>query len=140
MINGLFTTVTNVNFDDEAIQQQIKIIQEEKAKLVPQCGSCDSACPRNDAYDMKQLWEDNEDIRSLKSLLLFGRRGMAAYALHAHNLEKTDEAVNEFFYKGMFALGENKNADELLSLIMELGSVNLKCMELLDNANTSVYL
>lgn len=139
VIDGLFTAVTNVNFDDEAIQRQIEIIKAEKAKLVPRCGSCETACPRNDSYDMTRLWEDNEDIRSLKSLLLFGMRGMAAYAHHAFALGKSDESVNEFFFKGLFALGEDKTADELLTLVLELGSVNLKCMEMLDAANTGAY-
>jgi hydroxylamine reductase len=64
---------------------------------------------------------------------------MAAYAYHACVLGKTDESVNDFFYKGLFTLGEDKSADELLALIMELGNINLKCMELLNTANTGAY-
>jgi hydroxylamine reductase len=64
---------------------------------------------------------------------------MAAYAHHALVLGKTDEAVNEFFYKALFMLGEDKSVDELLGLLMELGGVNLKCMALLDEANTGAY-
>jgi len=139
VIDGLFITMTNVNFNDEAINRQIEPIKEEKAKLVPQCGSCASACSRNDAFDMAQLWEDNEDVRSLKSLLLFGMRGMAAYAHHAYALGHSDDSVNSFFYKGLLALGEDKPADELFALVMELGGINLKCMELLDTANTGTY-
>ena len=139
MIDGLFTAVTNVNFNDDAILLQIETVKEEKAKLIPMRDDCASACSSSDAYDMAQLWEDNEDVRSLKSLLLFGLRGMAAYAHHAYVLGKTDEAVNSFFYKGLLALSEEKPADELLELVMELGSVNLKCMELLDTANTDAY-
>jgi hydroxylamine reductase len=139
VIDGLFTTVTNVNFNDETLRRQIETVKAEKAKLISKCDDCSSACGRNDSYDMVRLWEDNEDIRSLKSLLLFGLRGMAAYAHHAFILGKTDEAVNAFFCKGLFALGEEKAADELLALIMELGSVNLRCMELLDTANTGAY-
>ena len=139
MIDGLFTTVTNVNFNDDDILRQIEIIKEEKVKLIPKCDDCASACSRNDVYDMARLWEDNEDVRSLKSLLLFGMRGMAAYAHHAYALGRSDDTVNSFFYKGLFALGEDKTADELLALVMELGGVNLKCMELLDTANTGAY-
>ena len=139
VIDGLFATVTNVNFNDETLKQLIEIIKEEKAKLMPKCDIHASACGKNGSYDMARLWKDNEDIRSLKSLLLFGLRGMAAYAHHAYVLGKIDEAVNAFFYKGLFALGEEKAADELLALVMELGSVNLKCMELLDTANTGAY-
>ncbi len=131
VIDGLFTTVTNVCFNDEALKQRIESIKAEKEKL---------GADRNDAYEMKKLWEDNEDIRSFKSLILFGMKGMAAYAHHAYILGKTDDDVNNFFYKGLAAVGsDNKSADELLSLVMELGNVNLKCMELLDAANTKTY-
>ena len=139
MIDGLFTTITNVNFNDETIEALIEKIRAEKAKLVPQCGSCASPCVRNDSYDMERLWQEDEDIRSLKSLLLFGLRGMAAYAHHARVLGKIDETVDAFFYKGMFAVGDEKPAQELLALVLELGEVNLKCMELLDAANTEAY-
>ncbi|MDR2869335.1 MAG: hydroxylamine reductase [Deferribacteraceae bacterium] len=128
MIDGLFTTVTNVSFNDETLQVLIDHVKAEAAKL----GTSES-------YDMAQLWSADEDIRSLKSLILFGLRGMAAYAHHAYVLGKMDDAVNAFFYKGMAAIGEEKSADELLALVMELGSVNLKCMELLDAANTGTY-
>ena len=137
VIDGLFTTATNVNFNDETIRRQIEIVKAEKAKLAPECSA--STCSKNNSYDMARLWKDNEDIRSLKSLLLFGLRGMAAYAHHAYVLGKADEAVNGFFYKGLIAIGAEKSADELLALVMELGNINLKCMELLDAANTGTY-
>lgn len=139
VIDGLFTTVTNVNFNNETLGQQIERIQREKEQLVPECGGCGTPCGRNDSYDMKLLWEDNEDVRSLKSLILFGLRGMAAYAHHACILGKMDDEVNDFFLKGLFAIGEKKDGEELLALVMELGQVNLKCMELLDAANTGTY-
>ena len=139
VIDGLFTTVTNVNFEDEAILRQIEIVREEKAKFVSQRSDGASNCSKNEAYDMARLWEENEDIRSLKSLLLFGMRGMAAYAHHAYALGHSDGAVNSFFYKGLFTIGEEKTADELLALLMEFGGINLKCMELLDTANTGAY-
>ncbi len=62
---------------------------------------------------MKDLWNDNEDIRSLKSLILFGLRGMAAYAYHAMVLGYTDKDVNEFFYEGLIAVGGDLSIDEL---------------------------
>ncbi|MCL2513139.1 MAG: hydroxylamine reductase [Oscillospiraceae bacterium] len=132
IIDGLFAAVTNVSFDGEAIQRQIDTVKAEKAKLAP-------SCLKSGAYDMSRLWEGNEDIRSLKSLLLFGLRGMAAYAHHAYALGKTDETVNSFFYKGLSAVGEDIPAEELLALVTELGGVNLRCMELLDEANTGAY-
>ena len=80
LIEGLFTTVTNVNFNDETIREMIARVQKEKDKLVPGCGTCASPCSRTEDYDMQKLWTAQEDIRSLKSLILFGVRGMAAYA------------------------------------------------------------
>ena len=139
IIEGLFTTVTNVNFNNETINALINRVHEEKHKLVPDCGSCGSPCGRTEDYDMKGIWEADEDIRSLKSLILFGIRGMAAYAYHAAVLGYTDKDVNQFFYKALFVIGENWKVDELLPVVMEVGEVNLKCMALLDKANTETY-
>jgi hydroxylamine reductase len=132
VIDALFTTVTNVNFNDETIKRQIDNVNLETSKLA-------SGAAHAYAYDMTRLWGEDEDIRSLKSLLLFGMRGMAAYAHHAYALGQSDTGVNHFFIEGLFALGEDKGADELLGLVMELGNVNLRCMELLDAANTGAY-
>ncbi|MDO4581849.1 MAG: hydroxylamine reductase [Bacillota bacterium] len=139
LIEGLFTTITNVSFDDDAIQQQIDKTHKEKQGLAPQCGGCEALCGRNDDYDMNKLWEDDEDIRSLKSLLLFGLRGMAAYAYHALMLGYTDEEVNRFFAEGLFAVGEELTVEQLLPAVLKVGEINLKCMALLDKANTETY-
>lgn len=128
IIDGLFTTVTNVNFNNQTLNALCDKIDSERAKFT-------SA----DEMDMSTLWAEDQDIRSLKSLILFGIRGMAAYAHHAYILGKTSDEVNGFFYRGLTAISENLSADELLGLVMETGSVNLKCMELLDSANTSAY-
>ena len=88
---------------------------------------------------MGLLWNADEDIRSLKSLILFGLRGMAAYAYHAMVLGYSDEEVNTFFYEGMFAIGEDLNMEQLLPIVMKVGEINLKCMALLDQANTETY-
>lgn len=139
MMESLFATLTNVNFDDESLKKQIEAVHQEKEKYVPGCTSCQEPCGRTTDYSMKKLWEDEEDIRSLKSLLLFGLRGTAAYACHAMVLGYMDEQVNAFFYKGMAAIGEDRDMENLLPLVMEAGAVNLKCMELLDKANTETY-
>ena len=88
---------------------------------------------------MNLLWNAQEDIRSLKSLILFGVRGMSAYAHHAMVLGHTDEEVNRFFAKALFAVGEDWGMDALLPIVMEVGEKNLKCMALLDKANTESY-
>ena len=139
MIEGLFTTVTNVSFNEKTIRELIDRVHEEKVRLVPGCSGCGSRCGRNDDYDMNLLWNAQEDIRSLKSLILFGVRGMAAYAHHAMMLGYADEEVNHFFAKALFAVGEDWGMDALLPIVMEVGEKNLKCMALLDKANTESY-
>ena len=139
VIEGLFTTLTNVNFNEETVHQQMDAVRREKAALIPDCAACASPCGRTDEYDMGRLWEADEDIRSLKSLILFGLRGMAAYAYHAMVLGYTDEEVNRFFYEGLFAVGEDWGMEELLPIVMKVGEVNLKCMAMLDRANTETY-
>ena len=133
---GLFATVTNVNFDEVFIRGLIERVHAEKNRLVSGCGN---ACGRNDDYDMNQLWGAEEDIRSLKSLLLFGIRGMAAYAYHAEVLGYTDQTVDWFFAKALCAIGEDWGMEELLPVVMEAGQQNYACMELLDKANTETY-
>ena len=129
MMQGLFATVTNVNFDPARIDALIKEVQAEKAKL--------NAAAKD--FPAAGLWAGNEDIVSLRSTLLLGLRGMAAYAWHAAALGKEDPEVTAWFYKGMQALGEDHTAEEWLGLLMEFGQANLKCMALLDEANTSAY-
>ena len=140
IIEGLFTTVTNVNFNAETLTAMIQAVNEEKTKVVPNCSSCMSPCGNTSNYDMKNLWnEPDEDIRSLKSLILFGIRGMAAYAYHAMVLGYTDETVNSFFYKALSFISYDLEMEHLLPFVLEVGEVNLKCMALLDQANTTTY-
>ena len=140
VLEGLFTTITNVNFNDETLKLLIDKIEDTKKKLVPNCFTCSDSCGRNNNFDMSTLWTTDEDIRSLKSLILFGIRGMAAYAYHASVLGYTDETISKFFYKALFAIGmKDWGMDELLPIVLEVGEVNLRCMELLDQANTTTY-
>ena len=139
ILEGLFTTVTNVNFNDDTLCDMIDRVQAEKARIVPGCAGCPSKCGNTDDYVMSFLWEADEDIRSLKSLILFGIRGMAAYAYHAMVLGYTSARVNEFFYKALFVLAEDWSMEDLLPVVMEVGEVNLECMELLDRANTQTF-
>ena len=132
ILDGLFTTVTNVNFDDSAIKTQIMLVRDARATM----GGL-----QQDEYDMQKLWHNpDEDIRSLKSLLLFGMRGMAAYAHHALTLGYRSDAVDQFFYKGLAAVGnDSATMNELLPLVLETGQANLECMKILDKANTETY-
>lgn len=128
MMQGLFTTVTNVNFDNNRINKLTDEVESEKQNL----GGAED-------FDPEKLWTGDKDIMSLRSTLLFGLRGMAAYAWHAYVLGFEDNDVTSWFYKGMKAIGEDHTVDEWLNLIMEFGQTNLKCMALLDKANTTTY-
>ena len=139
IVEGLFTTVTNVNFNEKSIKELILRVRNEKNRLVPQCAACASPCGSSSDYDLSNIWNADEDIRSMKSLILFGIRGMAAYVYHASLLGYTNDRVSEFFVKALCALGEELGADELLPIVMEVGEVNLFGMEMLDKANTETY-
>lgn len=132
VMEGLFSTITNVNFDNKALEQQIKKIEEAKK-------SCSDSHTNPESYDMGQLWNANEDVRSLKSLILFGLRGMAAYAYHALVLGYRDEEINRFLLEGLSIISEDLPLDKLLEWALKTGEVNLKCMALLDKANTKTY-
>lgn len=138
IIDGLFSAITNVSFDSEVIKTKVEKAQAMLDTLVPKCNCCDCGCGTG-SYMMNDLWTANEDIRSLKTLILLGLRGMGAYAYHALVLGYTDKEVNAFFYKGLKAIGSDLSAEELLPLVLETGTVNLKCMAMLDKANTETY-
>ena len=128
ILDGLFAALTNVNFDNASILQLIRQIHAEKERL----GS-------GEDYDLNLLWDAPEDIRSLKSLILFGIRGMAAYAYHAAALGYTDREVTLFLRRALRAIGEDLDAGRLLPVVLEVGKHNLTCMELLDRANTESF-
>ena len=128
VIDGLFTTVTNVNFNNETIDKVIERVHKAN-------GVQNSLAD----YDMQKIWSADEDTRSLKSIILFGIRGMAAYAYHAEVLGYSDSEVNSFFIKALKVLGEEHTLEELLAVSLEVGAVNLKCMEMLDTANTKTF-
>ncbi len=127
LMDGLFTTLTNVNFDNGAIRKFMDRVRKETEDL----GGADK--PR------VKLWEGDTDIVSLRSTLLFGLKGMAAYAHHSMNLGYEDDEVTSWFFKGLTEIDEEHTAEEWLNLIMEFGQVNLKCMQLLDRANTETF-
>ena len=127
LIDGLFTTLTNVNFDNASIRHFIdRVIAERKA-----AGGSD--------IPVVALWKGETDIVSLRSTLLFGLKGMAAYAHHSMNLGYEDDSVTKWFYKGLYEISRTHTVEEWLALIMEFGKINLQCMELLDRANTESF-
>ena len=134
ILEGLFTTITNVNFDDASIKDLTAQIRSAKENL-----SASYQISSTADYDMNNIWNADEDIRSLKSLILFGVRGMAAYAYHAMVLGYTDASLNQFFVTALSAFSKDLGMDELLPIVMEVGHFNLLCMELLDTANTESF-
>lgn len=139
LIEGLFATITNVNFNEDTLRELIERVHSEKASLIPMCSGCANPCGKNEDYDMTDLWTADEDIRSLKSLILFGIRGIAAYAYHALVLGYRDEDLNRFIARALFVIGEDWEMEELLPVVMEVGKYNLTCMEMLDKANTETF-
>lgn len=132
VMRGLFTCITNVDFDPASVQASIDHIHQLKASIAPNDSTPD--------YDLNQLWNhESEDIRSLKSLVLLGIRGTAAYAYHADALGRNSREIFDFFYKALAALPQELSLDELLALVDEAGAVNLNCMALLDEANTGSF-
>ena len=155
VVDSLFSTLTNVNFDEDRFVCLINKASEIKSKLKDMAKSvgCAPKCADYMPPSSKEgMLKDSEtigvmvdesldmDIRSLRELLTYGLKGMAAYAHHARILGKTCEDINKFFYKALASLINCElTLEDYLNLNMEFGQVNLKCMELLDSANTSTY-
>jgi len=136
VMSGLFATLTNVNFDNQFINQMIDKVNIEKAKIIADADHNVQVYPN---YEMSEIWNQDEDIRSLKSLILFGLRGVAAYAYHALVLGYENKKINNFFYEGLGAITEDWGVDKLLPLVLKVGEINFQCMELLDRANTETF-
>ncbi len=150
---ALFSTITNANFDEDRIADLIKkalVLRDEvKGKVqISEEGLHDSAvwsAETKEDFIKKSLevsplsYSDNEDIRSLKSLLLYGLKGIAAYTDHASVLGQYDESIFSFMYKGLAAIANNSSADELTGLVLEAGENAVKAMAVLDKANTESY-
>ncbi len=155
--DSLFTTITNANFDRavfiKRINEGLKIraaVMEvcEKAGIsfsgtLPECATWFASTEAE--FDAKAplvgvLATENEDVRSLRELLTYGLKGMAAYTEHAYNLGFEDPALYAFMQRALVAtLNDNLSADELVGLVMECGKYGVTAMALLDKANTSSY-
>lgn len=147
---NLFTTITNVNFDDDTIRTRIEATLETKS-LLAQLADC-SALPEaalwngtTDEFAAKAvtvgvLSTENEDIRSLRELITYGLKGLAAYTSHANVLLKENEEIDAFLQRALAAtLDDSLSAEELTALALETGSYGVQGMALLDEANTSAY-
>lgn len=150
VLDSLFKTITNANFDPVAIRAQIKEnleIRDELAKGVT-ADLHDSATftvTTDASMDAKAtavgvLATENEDVRSLRELIIYGLKGYAAYAQHALNLGKEDVDMYAFTYEALAAtLDDTLSADDLVALTLKTGEYGVKAMALLDAANTGAY-
>lgn len=132
--HALFATLTNVDFDGDDIRALTGQVRAKAAHAAEGTGE-----PVRE-LDLREVWDAPEDVRSLKSLLLFGLRGIAAYAYHARVLGKTaNDEVDVFVMNALKALGDDLLADDLLALVLKAGAANVVCMRLLDEGNVGAF-
>lgn len=147
---NLFTTITNANFDKEAIEARIRDTLAVKEKLLAQVEHKEQL-PLAALWDGTGSWEakaaqvgvlstENEDIRSLRELITYGLKGLSAYSKHANALLQDDSEVDAFLQRALAAtLDDRLSADDLVALTMETGKYGVQGMALLDKANTQAY-
>jgi hydroxylamine reductase len=148
---NLFTTITNANFDKEAITARIRATLDTKKELLAQVKN-------KEALPEAAIWEgdeaefdakaavvgvlstENEDVRSLRELITYGLKGLSAYSKHANVLLQEDGEVDAFLQRALSAtLDDSLSADELVALTLETGKYGVSGMALLDKANTEAY-
>ena len=158
IIDGLFMTITNANFDKDrffaSIKEGLKLRDELKATLIEKgvelgsladsatfaVNSNDEIAFKSNSSEVSILATENEDVRSLRELITYGLKGMAAYAEHASNLGHEDPEISKFIRKALAAtLDDSLTADDLVALTLETGKYGVDVMALLDKANTSTY-
>lgn len=125
---SLFMTITNANFDNLRIQTQCDLIEA----LVKQYGGTLKT-------EIGISETENKDVRSLRELLIYGMKGVAAYTVHAAELNLEDPAIYQFLVKGLVACTKELSIDCLVALEIDCGNIAVKAMALLDKANTSTY-
>lgn len=158
IVDGLFMTITNANFDKQRFVKKIKEAFGVREKLIEKLTTmgenplkdedCDCLTWKSDnlsemeekAIHVGVLRTENEDIRSLRELLTYGIKGISAYAEHAANLGYEDNEIYAFIQEALVATSnDGLSADELTALVLKCGSTGVKVMALLDKANTSTY-
>jgi len=150
VLNSLFMTITNANFDADALEAQVRKLLSIRDSFRAQAGGALHDCAVFTVGSRETLLEKaasvgvlstpTEDVRSLREMIVYGVKGMAAYAEHAKSLGKEDVSIYAFIYKALAAtLDDTLTADELVALTLETGEYGVKAMALLDEANTSKY-
>ena len=149
---NLFTTITNANFDDEVFYDRVKRVLEIKEELLAKLSNKENlseaalwTATTREEYDAKSkvvgvLATENEDIRSLRELIIYGLKGLSAYMKHANELSYDNEEVSAFMQETLAkVLDDTLTVDELVALTLETGKVGVDGMALLDSANTGTY-
>lgn len=149
---NLFTTITNANFDDAIFYDRVKTTLDMKADLLARLDNKESlsedalwTASTKEEMDTKAptvgvLATENEDVRSLRELIIYGIKGLSAYMKHANALGYDDEAINAFMQATLAKTLDNTlSADDLVALTLETGKVGVDGMALLDSANTGTY-
>jgi len=157
IVDSLFMTITNANFDHERfvvrVREALKLRDELKASLIKAGGKIPEAVHESTTWTGSTVEEfeaknisigvlstKNEDIRSLRELVIYGVKGMAAYTEHAYNLGFEDKSIYKFIQDAMIATtDESLGADQLTALVLETGKFGVSAMALLDKANTTKY-
>lgn len=156
VFDGLFMTITNANFDKSRFVNSIKeglVLREELRRKMAELGKIQGPVPdaaswwgeseadfEKKSQEVGVLNTQDKDIRSLRELLTYGLKGMAAYVEHAYNLAYEDKNLFMFMQKGLAAtLNDSLSADDLVALVLECGKYGVDAMALLDKANTSHY-
>ena len=147
---NLFTTITNANFDKESIESRIRATLTEKEVLLKQVTNL-TFLPEAAKWNGAENWEEkartvgvlsteNEDIRSLRELIIYGLKGLSAYSKHANVLLEDNDEVDAFLQKALAAtLNDNLSVEDLIALTMETGKYGVSGMAMLDKANTDSY-
>ncbi|NCC17734.1 MAG: hydroxylamine reductase [Bacteroidia bacterium] len=154
ILDALFSTITNANFDDNALKAKIDKTFSHKDELIAYAKENGVALPEMDEiwFKVEQhdylsfndkvgiLSETNEDVRSLKQLIVYGVKGLAAYVDHALNLNFEDDEIYLVMEEALYAVSSHDlSADELTAMVLKVGSAGVKGMALLDKANTTTY-
>ena len=150
LLNSLFMTITNANFDGPVLINQIKKVIELRNNLKKNITSVEFSDAASFAYSDDEAMQEkaktigvlateNEDVRSLREMVVYGLKGMAAYSEHALNGEKENMEIYRFMYEALYNTTTEMTADELVALVMKTGEHGVMAMALLDEANTSKY-
>lgn len=151
VVMNLFTTITNVNFDRESITERITETLKAKERLLSEVEDKDQLPDaavwngKEEEFEEKAskvgiLSTENEDIRSLRELITYGLKGLAAYEKHALALLHNEEELDAFLQRALAAtLNDTLSAEELTALTLETGKYGVQVMALLDKANTETY-